>query len=181
MTVMIDILPRPGTPHRAVLALGSRRVPCALGRAGITRHKREGDGATPAGTLRLVGLLARPDRRAGRRIAVEKRAIRPADAWCEALSDPAYNCLVRLPHRATSDPLTRADHLYDLVGVLDWNLGPMARRGRGSAIFLHHARPGLGPTAGCIALHPRDLAALLSAFGPRLAFRVGQKPVKRRR
>jgi L,D-peptidoglycan transpeptidase YkuD (ErfK/YbiS/YcfS/YnhG family) len=27
-----------------------RRFPCAIGRGGITQTKREGDGATPAGT-----------------------------------------------------------------------------------------------------------------------------------
>jgi L,D-peptidoglycan transpeptidase YkuD (ErfK/YbiS/YcfS/YnhG family) len=36
-------------------------------------------------------------------------------------------------------------------------------RGRGSAIFLHLARPDFAPTEGCIALAPGDLRALLAA------------------
>ena len=35
----------------------------------------------------------------------------------------------------------REDHLYDVVIDLAWNRGPVVR-GRGSAIFLHLARPG---------------------------------------
>jgi L,D-peptidoglycan transpeptidase YkuD (ErfK/YbiS/YcfS/YnhG family) len=39
-----------------------RRFPCTVGRGGVTDAKREGDGATPRGTHRLVGMLYRPDR-----------------------------------------------------------------------------------------------------------------------
>ncbi|HXE28825.1 MAG TPA: L,D-transpeptidase family protein, partial [Stellaceae bacterium] len=35
-------------------------------------------------------------------------------------------------------------------------------RGRGSAIFVHLARPGYAPTAGCIALSHHDLLMLLA-------------------
>ena len=39
-----------------------RRLPCTIGRSGITAQKTEGDGATPAGVLRITGMLYRPDR-----------------------------------------------------------------------------------------------------------------------
>jgi L,D-peptidoglycan transpeptidase YkuD (ErfK/YbiS/YcfS/YnhG family) len=64
--------------------------------------------------------------------------------------------------------LHRADHLYDIVVVLDYNLRRRVK-GRGSAIFLHLARPGLAPTAGCIALGRRDLRLLLARAGRRAA------------
>jgi L,D-peptidoglycan transpeptidase YkuD (ErfK/YbiS/YcfS/YnhG family) len=35
-------------------------------------------------------------------------------------------------------------------------------RGKGSAIFVHLARPGFSPTDGCIALSQRDLEMLLA-------------------
>jgi len=46
-------------------------------------------------------------------------------------------------------------------------------RGRGSAIFVHLARPGFTPTDGCIALSRRDLTMLLSRLGPKSAIVVG--------
>jgi L,D-peptidoglycan transpeptidase YkuD (ErfK/YbiS/YcfS/YnhG family) len=33
--------------------------------------------------------------------------------------------------------------------------------GRGSAVFIHIARPGLAPTAGCVALARNDLLRLV--------------------
>jgi L,D-peptidoglycan transpeptidase YkuD (ErfK/YbiS/YcfS/YnhG family) len=51
--------------------------------------------------------------------------------------------------------------------VLDiaWNRGPVVR-GRGSAIFLHLARPDFAPTEGCVAV-PKSMAArLLQRIGP---------------
>ncbi len=58
----------------------------------------------------------------------------------------------------------RRDRLYDLVVVLDYNIYPR-RKYRGSAIFLHCARPDFAPTEGCIALAFDDFRRLL----PRLA------------
>ena len=52
------------------------------------------------------------------------------------------------------------DHLYDIVGVLSYNRVPRIQ-GAGSAIFLHSARPGYQPTAGCVALAFPDLVRLL--------------------
>ena len=46
-----------------------------------------------------------------------------------------------MPYAASHERMLRADDLYDACIVLDWNIGPR-RRGRGSAIFFHLARPG---------------------------------------
>jgi L,D-peptidoglycan transpeptidase YkuD (ErfK/YbiS/YcfS/YnhG family) len=48
-----------------------------------------------------------------------------------------------------------------LILILGHNDRPRVR-GRGSAIFVHLARPGYAPTAGCIALSQRDLLMLLA-------------------
>lgn len=45
--------------------------------------------------------------------------------------------------------------------------------GRGSAVFIHVARPGFAPTAGCIALDTRTLRRLLARLGPRTRIHVG--------
>jgi len=135
---------------------------CALGRAGIVpaEAKREGDGATPAAVLPLRRLLFRADRLPRPTAAVPLEPIAPDDGWCDDPGDPAYNRMVRLPHPARHERLWREDGLYDLVGVLGWNDSPPVP-GRGSAIFLHVASPGLGPTEGCIALALPDLLAVL--------------------
>jgi L,D-peptidoglycan transpeptidase YkuD (ErfK/YbiS/YcfS/YnhG family) len=89
------------------------------------------------------------------------RAIRADDGWCEDPADRNYNRLVKLLPRPSADRLTRDDHLYDLILVLGHNDRPRVK-GRGSAIFVHLARPGYSPTAGCIALSRHDLLMLLA-------------------
>jgi L,D-peptidoglycan transpeptidase YkuD (ErfK/YbiS/YcfS/YnhG family) len=143
------------------LAHGARRV--ALGRSGIRASKREGDGATPFGRFPIRLVLYRHDRVPRPRVPFPIRAIRDDDGWCEDPSDRNYNRPVKLPARSTADRLARDDHLYDLVLVLGHNDRPRVR-GNGSAIFVHLAREGLKPTAGCIALSRRDLHALLPAL-----------------
>jgi L,D-peptidoglycan transpeptidase YkuD (ErfK/YbiS/YcfS/YnhG family) len=137
---------------------------CALGRGGVrdAREKREGDGATPAGLLPLRRVLWRADRVAKPRCAVPAEPIAPEDGWCDDPAHPDYNRRVRLPHPARCERLWREDAAYDILGVLGWNDAPV-ERGRGSAIFLHLARPDYAPTEGCVALAERDLRAVLAA------------------
>ncbi|QBY01841.1 hypothetical protein E2K80_14825 [Rhodophyticola sp. CCM32] len=131
-----------------------RSLPCVIGRSGITTAKREGDGATPAGAHRIIGCLYRPDRIA--RPCPWTVPLAPGDLWSDDPRDADYNLMVRAPHAFSHERLCRADPLYDLVLLTDWNW-PRARPGRGSAIFLHQwRRPGY-PTEGCIAFDRRDL------------------------
>ena len=131
-----------------------RRFPCTIGRGGISTRKREGDGATPAGEHRIVGMLYRPDRIG--RPADWALPIRPGDLWSDDPADPGYNKLVRVPHAHSHETLRRGDRLYDLVILTDWNW-PLSVPGRGSAIFLHRwRRPGYA-TEGCVALRPDHL------------------------
>jgi L,D-peptidoglycan transpeptidase YkuD (ErfK/YbiS/YcfS/YnhG family) len=133
----------------------------ALGRSGLAALKREGDGTTPLGRFAMRQALYRADRGVRPRSSLPLRAIRGYDGWCEDPSDPNYNRLVKLSPRHTSDRLTRNDHLYDLIIVLGYNDLPRVR-GRGSAIFVHLARKGYTPTAGCIGLSRHDLLLMLA-------------------
>lgn len=134
---------------------------CALGRAGIVRQKREGDGGTPAAILPMRRALYRPDREAPPRTRLPLGAIAPDDGWCDAPGDPRYNTPVSLPYPAHAEAMWRSDALYDLVVVLGWNDDPPVS-GRGSAIFLHLAAPDFSLTAGCVALARADLLDVLS-------------------
>jgi len=137
------------------LRFRGRRFPCTIGRGGIRTRKREGDGATPAGTHRIVGMLYRPDRMA--RPTDWAVPIRTGDLWSDDPGHEDYNLMVRAPYPHSHEALRRPDPLYDLVILTDWNW-PYAVKGRGSAIFLHRwRRPGY-PTEGCIACRPDHLA-----------------------
>lgn len=142
-----------------------RRMPCTLGRGGIVAAaaKREGDGATPRGVLRIVGMLYRADRMA--RPADWARPIGPRDLWSDDPQDPDYNQMVRAPHPYSHEHLRRPDPLYDLVLITDWNW-PDAVPGRGSAIFLHRWRRPGAPSAGCIAFAAPDLAWIAQGLMP---------------
>jgi L,D-peptidoglycan transpeptidase YkuD (ErfK/YbiS/YcfS/YnhG family) len=141
-------------------------VPVALGRAGVRANKREGDGGTPRGRFRAVRLWWRADRLARPRTSLPLRRIGRADAWCEDPTDRRYNRSLRRSANEPGDRLWRDDHLYDLVIETDHNTRPRVA-GRGSAVFVHVARPGFAPTAGCIALTRHDLLALLSRITPK--------------
>jgi len=116
----------------------------------------------------MRAVLYRPDHVRRPRTALPVRAIRPRDGWCDAPADRNYNRPVSLPYPASAERLWRADALYDVVVVLDCNDRPRVR-GRGSAIFMHVAKPGYAPTEGCIALARAHLLRLLERVGPRSA------------
>ena len=165
--------------NRGRLKLGHLTFPCALGRAGIRALKREGDGATPSGAWRAVGVLYRADRVRHPRTGLAIRPMRPDEGWCDAPADRNYNRSVKHPYRASAERLWRADGLYDVLVVLDYNERPRVR-GRGSAIFVHVARPDYAPTEGCIALARRHLERLLERLGRCASLSTASLPRKRR-
>ena len=109
--------------------------------AGVSAHKKEGDGATPAGIFPLVSAFyrARPACRRRAR-ACRLRALSPSDAWVDDPADRNYNRLVRFPISAHAEPMWLDDAVYDLLVVIGYNMAPVVP-GAGSAIFLHVARP----------------------------------------
>jgi L,D-peptidoglycan transpeptidase YkuD (ErfK/YbiS/YcfS/YnhG family) len=147
--------------------LGGRRVRCALGRAGVlpAHEKREGDLASPAGVWPIRSVYYRPDKGSPPQTALQAQAIAPDDGWCDDPYDGDYNRPIKLPHPGSFERLWRDDGLYDLVVVLGYNDDPPAPM-KGSAIFLHVAKPGYAPTEGCVALAKEDVQALLAAARP---------------
>ena len=161
----LHVRARPGPKTRGVLIAGQLVLPVALGRSGITANKREGDGASPRGRFRLRRLWWRADRVPRPHTLLPLRAIRRDDSWSEDPSDRRYNRPVRRKAGEPGDRLWRDDHLYDLIIELDHNSRPRVA-GRGSAVFVHVARPGFAPTAGCVALESNALKRLLPRLGP---------------
>jgi len=140
-----------------------RKFARTIGRSGFTDHKREGDMATPRGVHKIVGMLYRPDRMA--RPTSWAVPIGPQDLWSDDVADLDYNMMVRRPHPFSHEALRRADPMYDLVLITNWNW-PYAVKGRGSAIFIHAWRGKGRPTAGCVAFRPDHLAWIAARIAP---------------
>lgn len=169
---VLTVRARPGHPSQGFLQVGNLVFPCALGRGGISANKREGDGATPLGAMRILDGYFRNDQFAGGRRT--KLAMKPISAdlgWCEVPEDRNYNRPVKIPYGASHERMKREDRLYDACLVLDWNISPRLR-GRGSAIFFHLARPGFTPTQGCVAVTARVMARLLPLLSNRTILKV---------
>ncbi len=142
------------------LEWNGRSYRCAVGRGGIAANKEEGDGVTPAGTFALREVRYRPDRIEALSTALPSSPLSPNDGWCDDPADAEYNRRVTVPYAKSAESLWRDDHLYDLIVVIGYNDDPPVS-GKGSAIFMHVAREGYSPTAGCIALSKDDLLAIV--------------------
>jgi L,D-peptidoglycan transpeptidase YkuD (ErfK/YbiS/YcfS/YnhG family) len=156
----------PGRKSRGLLRAGPLVLPVALGRGGITANKREGDGGTPSGRFRPLRLWWRADRLPRPRTLLPTRRITRAAAWSEEPTDRNYNRPVMRSANEPGDRLWRSDALYDLFIEIDHNVRPRVA-GRGSAVFIHVARPSFSPTAGCVALVVQDLVRLAQRIGPK--------------
>lgn len=151
------------------------QAPCALGRAGVVPEadKKEGDGATPAGTYALRRVFYRPDKEAAPVTRLPVMAINPTLGWCDDPESPDYNRLVRLPTGASHEKLWRDDARYDLILVLGHNDAPPVP-GKGSAIFVHVVEPGFVPTQGCVAFEASALRSFLRLVAPDDLFRIAR-------
>ena len=153
------------TPDGAWLDWGAGNKRAAIGPAGIAVKGGEGDGITPRGIFPVREILYRADRMSAPRTALPLRMIHDNDGWCDAPNDPNYNRLVKLPYPASAENMWRDDHLYDLVAVLGYNDNPVVP-GKGSAIFMHLAKPAYSVTQGCVAMARDDLLAAIEQLKP---------------
>jgi L,D-peptidoglycan transpeptidase YkuD (ErfK/YbiS/YcfS/YnhG family) len=167
----IRVASRPGRRAQGWLFAGTLVIPVALGRTGIKADKREGDGGSPRGRFHPIRLWWRADRRPRPQTPLPVRRIGPADAWCEDPHDRRYNRPFRRSATEPGDRLRRDDALYDLIIEIDHNTRPRVA-GRGSAVFLHIARPRFGPTAGCVAMRRPDLQRLLTRLTPKTVISI---------
>ncbi len=156
-----------------ILTYRNLHFPVALGKGGVRARKKEGDGATPFGVWAVAEAFYRPDREKRPATALRAGSLRQGIGWCDAPNDRNYNRKVTLPYPASAERLWRDDHVYDVIAVLDYNIAHRAQ-GRGSAIFLHLARPSFAPTEGCIAMRREHLLRLLATLRPRTKIAAGK-------
>ena len=150
-----------GRKSIGIIRFHDRMIPCAVGKNGITRLKREGDGCTPAGRFRLLHVLYRPDRVMRPNIPLPVTKLNDHYGWCDDPTDPNYNRMVILPYPSSRENLWRIDHLYDYILVLDYNFSK-TKRFCGSAIFVHLATADLQPTLGCVAVKLHHMLQILN-------------------
>jgi L,D-peptidoglycan transpeptidase YkuD (ErfK/YbiS/YcfS/YnhG family) len=167
----ITVARAPSDRSRGILRYGAKAHPVALGRGGISANKFEGDGATPKGRFHPLRLWWRADRMPRPKTALPVRRITQTDAWCEDPAGRRYNRPVILADGAKDDRLWRDDHLYDVIVEIDHNTKPRIAS-RGSAVFIHLARAGLSPTAGCIAMPLNDLRRLVARLKKNSVIRI---------
>lgn len=154
-------------------------VVARLGRNGVKRNRREGDGTTPLGTMKISGSfgLAR-----SAVTALPYRRVVQGDCWISDVAESSYNQRVRRSDcAAPNEDLHRIAESgpYEFALTTDYNTSPI-EAGKGSAIFIHvHSYDNAGrtrPTSGCVSVSRtvlKRLFALLDlAKNPRLVVRI---------
>ncbi len=141
-------------------------MPAVLGRNGISLHKREGDGKSPAGIFRMgraFGSRARPD---GVRLPYTRTT--QYDYWVDAVDSPDYNhwetWFGDADERWASFERLRIP-AYEYAAVIRYNMDPV-RKGLGSAIFFHIWPGPDGHTAGCTAVSKQNVLRVLRWLDP---------------
>ena len=137
------------------------KVKCALGKRGISRKKKEGDGCTPKGAFKFKYLLYRKDKIFKIRSHLKKIVIKKNMGWCDDSSSNSYNKLIKFPFTHSAEKLYRKESIYDVILVIDYNLKPIVKD-KGSAIFLHIAKKNYSSTKGCVAISKKDMKLLLT-------------------
>jgi len=154
------------------LRCGNAIYRCALGKGGIGNKDGEGDGITPVGTYALRQIFYRVDCLEKPRTKLPTSVIHKEDGWCDEPNDASYNQLIKKPFSSSHEDMWRGDELYDLVVVIGYNDDPIVS-GKGSAIFIHVAKPDYQPTEGCIALKREDLLKVIADCGPETEIEIG--------
>ena len=144
-----------------ILSFDNMSFKCAVGKSGVTKNKVEGDGCTPADEYSIIKIYYRQDKVVLPSIKMPSIAISKNFGWCDDVNSDYYNKIITFPFKHRAEILYRNDNIYDILCVIDYNQNPVVKN-KGSAIFLHIARPNYTGTEGCIALNTADLIQLLS-------------------
>jgi len=132
---------------------------CCIGKNGLTKFKKEGDGKTPKGIFKIEHLYFRKDRIKKPLTKLKCIEIKRNMGWCDDVKNKKYNKLIKINKNYSHEKLFRKDKKYDLLIPIKYNFNKIIP-GKGSCIFIH-LTSDYKPTAGCIALKKKDLLILL--------------------
>ena len=147
------------------------RIKCAVGKRGIGIKKKEGDLITPKGDYKIKFILYRKDRVKDFKTNIKKIVINKRHGWCDDPKSKKYNRLIKYPFNFSSEKMYRKDNIYDIIGVLNYNMNPI-RKNKGSAIFIHVASKYLKSTKGCIAIKKNKLIKLIQNLKKNTKIRI---------
>jgi L,D-peptidoglycan transpeptidase YkuD (ErfK/YbiS/YcfS/YnhG family)/predicted deacylase len=169
-TISVRVSRTEQSGHKGTLAIGDWAVPCAIGSGGLASAsvKREGDRKTPIGVFPLRYGLFRPLPALRFLQSVSFPFVPCSDDMIWEEDGPDYNRLVFADGAdRLGDRLARPrDHdLFNVIVPIGYN-DAVAEVGRGSALFVHAARPDMSGTAGCVAVRPGDLLELARRLRP---------------
>ncbi len=162
MTVRWIVKQSPDNQSMGLIEGPNYKAKCALGREGTAtqRDMCEGDFKTPLGVYPFRRIYYRADKVSPPETKFPAHVITQNCGWCDEPTNSSYNQYVNLPFEVSHEQLWRSDDIYDLIIVMGHNDDPVVSD-KGSAVFIHVARHGFLPTAGCIALELSNLQRLV--------------------
>ncbi len=139
-------------------------VTAELGFNGLSDNRQENDGTTPTGTYGIGSTMYGLGSSLNSRYSYHNLV---CGDWWSGEHDATYNQFVHVPcgqNLPNSEALWQQTTAYQHFAVINFNLNPTVQ-GRGSGIFLHD-NTSSGVTAGCIAIAPATLDAVLGWLDP---------------
>lgn len=145
----------------------AKEFPAVIGKNGISGSKKEGDYMTPIGLFAL-SLVYGYESVENVLSQMPYRQITSEDKYIDDKNHADYNTWVIGETTAASyEIMLRADGLYRLGVVIDYNINPIIK-GSGSAIFLHIWRSSNIGTEGCIATSYANLKLIVAFLNSEL-------------
>ena len=157
--------------RKNVLSFNDNSFTCAIGKNGVSSHKKEGDGCTPVGEYSLGSIYFRRDRLVLPNTELSKVIINQNTGWCDDIHSDDYNQPITFPFKYSAERLYREDNIYDIICVINYNFEPVIK-GKGSAIFMHIAKDNYSGTEGCVALRQDDLIKILSQINSKTKINI---------
>jgi len=156
--------------NKHTVKVGDFNFKCCIGKNGLTKFKKEGDGKTPKGTFKLGHLYFRKDRIKKPLTKLKCVEIKRNMGWCDDVKEKNYNKLIKINENFSHEKLFRKDKKYDLLIPIKYNFDKIIP-GKGSCIFIH-LTSNYKPTAGCIALKEKDLLILLKLINKKTKIKI---------
>ena len=152
------------------LIAGDFSFKCCIGKNGLNRNKKEGDGSTPLGIFKLGQLYWRQDRIRKPETKLKCKTINKNMKWCTDKNSKFYNKEFIKNKKIKHEKLFRKDYKYNYFIVIKYNYLKTIPN-KGSAIFIHLTK-NYNPTAGCIGLKEKDLLILLKLITKQTRIRI---------